>query len=107
MAQVLVDGARNAVLKVTAAETIDVSALSGTPSRVSIQKIAYDVGAATDVQLSWDATTDSSICPLSGRNTLCFEDCGGLVNDEASGATGDIVVAGTSPFMVVLYLKKE
>lgn len=107
MAQILVDGPRNAVLKVTAAETIDVSALSGAPSRVSIEKIKYDAGAATDVKLSWDATADSLITPLSHSNELCFEDCGGLQNDEAAGATGDIVVAGTPPFMAVLYLKKK
>lgn len=107
MAQILVDGVRNAVLKVVAAETIDVSALAGAPSRVSIHKIIYDVADVSDCQLLWDATTDSLITVLSGRGTMCLDDFGGFTNDEAAGATGDIVVAGTGSFMVTLWLKKE
>jgi hypothetical protein len=105
--QVLLDGPRNAVIKQLGAGTIDVSTLEGAPAQVSIQKIIYDVGAVADVTLSWDATTDELITILSGRETMCFEDFGGLLNNAGAGKTGDIVVAGTGSFMVLLVLKKN
>jgi hypothetical protein len=104
--QVVTDGPRTAVVKQIGAGTIDVSTLVGTPAQVTIQKIIYDVGAVTDCVLSWDATADVVITPLSGRGTMKFERFGGLVNDSGAGKTGDIVVAGTGSFMVTLVLKK-
>jgi hypothetical protein len=106
--QVLLDGPRNAVIKQLGAGTLDVSALlSGAPAQVSIQRIIYDVGAVADVALSWDATAAELITILSGRETMCFEDFGGLLNNAGAGKTGDIVVAGTGSFMVLLVLKKN
>ena len=105
--QILFDGTRHAVVKSIAAETIDVSTLEGAPAKVTIEKIIYDVGAATGVQLLWDATTDVLITPLSGQGTMCLEDFGGIKNTEAAGYTGDIVVAATGTPGIILHLRKD
>lgn len=105
--QILEQGPRNAVLLVTAAETIDVSTLSGDPTYVTITELWYDVGAATDVTISWDATVDDLAWKCSGSHSHDFSSFGGLYNPRSAGSTGDIVVAGTGPFSIVIKLKKN
>lgn len=100
--QILVDGARNAVVKMVGAGTIDVSTLVGAPAKVRIDKIQYDVGAATDAVLSWDATTDVVIAGLSGRGEICAKHFGGLTNNAGAGVTGDIVLGGTGANITVI-----
>lgn len=107
MAQIILDGPRNAVVKFIAAETLDVSTLSGAPPRVKIMQIWYDVGAGTDHNLSWDATVDVLAFQLSGRHHMDFTCFGGLTNDAGAGVTGDLVVNGTTPFTVVVFLEKS
>lgn len=104
--QILLDGVKNAVVKSTGAETIDVSTLTGNPTRVVIDRIQADPGAATDCQILWDATADVAIMPISGPIDFCFKEFGGIKNTEAAGVTGDIVVAGTGVIGVILHLRK-
>lgn len=112
MAQILIDGPRGAVVKVNAAETLDVStllsSLNGRPvTSVSIEELIYDVVAATDVQILWHATANTLCYTCSGRAQHCFKDFGGLTNNAGAGKTGDVVVAGTGSFTVILKLTKN
>lgn len=105
--QVLVDGKRAAAVKQIGAGTIDVSTLEGAPAQVTIQEVMYDIPVGvTDATLSWDATAGVLITTLTGQGKLCFERFGGLINNAGAGKTGDIVVAGTGNFMVLLVLQK-
>ncbi len=121
--QVLADGPRNAIFKLTndngdaetAALKVDVSTLSGfndsLPSEVRIEKIEYSL-SGMQVNILWDATTDVvawQLTPDSG-NELCFRSAP-LVNNAGAGKTGDILFttigasAGDS-YSIVLYLVK-
>lgn len=105
--QIVIDGARNTIVKFVGAGTLDVSTLVETPATVKINKIIYDVGAATDAVLSWDATTDVPITGLSGRGTMDFCYFHGLTNNAGAGVTGDITLAGTGAnITVILELEK-
>lgn len=98
--QILVDGKKNAVLKFTnlsdgtgesAVVKVDVSALSGAPSEVRIDKIWYSTQGMS-VRILWDADTDVFcwLIPTDQSDTLCFEQFGGLNNNAGAGKTGDI-----------------
>jgi len=99
--QTLVDGAKNVVMKFTnisdgtgeaAVLKVDVSTLSGAPSRVRIKRIIYCT-AGMGVDVLWDATTDVLVWHLSTDNsdTLDFTEIGGLQNNAGAGITGDIM----------------
>lgn len=118
--QTLFDGARRTVMKFTntsdgtgesAVLKVDVSALAGAPSKVSIQKIRYDV-AGMVARLLWDATTDVTIVDLQGDGCLDCESFGGLTNNAGTGVTGDILlttVGHTSgdSYSIILELSKS
>ena len=98
--QTLVDGSRNAVMKFTnvsdgtgesAVTKVDVSALSGAPGEVRIDRIWYATSGMA-VRLLWDATADVDIflCGADDIGCLDFRDFGGLVNNAGAGVTGDI-----------------
>lgn len=98
--QTLVDGARNTVMKFTntsdgsgeaAVTKVDVSALSGAPSRVRIDKIHYNVTGMV-VRLLWDATTDVTILDLQGDGCFDASAFGGLYNNAGTGVNGDILL---------------
>lgn len=98
--QTLVDNTRNVVMKFTntsdgtgesAVLKVDVSALNGAPSRVTIKKIHYSV-AGMVARLLWDATTDVTIVDLQGDGCLDASAFGGLYNNAGTGVTGDILL---------------
>lgn len=97
--QTLVDGPRHTVMKFTnlsdgtgesAVLKVDVSALSGAPSSVKINKVHYTVQGMVLTML-WDATTDVRILDLSGDGCFDFTGFGGLQNNAGTGVTGDIL----------------
>lgn len=96
--QTLIDGAKNVVVKLTntsdgtgesAVTKVDVSALSGAPAKVKINKIHYSV-AGMVARLLWDATADVTIVDLQGDGCLDASCFGGLTNNAGAGVTGDI-----------------
>lgn len=96
--QTIVDGLRNAVVKLTntsdgtgesAVTKVDVSGLSDGPSVVKIERIHYCV-AGMVVRLLWDATADVTIVDLQGDGCIDATAFGGLPNNAGDGKTGDI-----------------
>lgn len=128
--QILVDGPRNAIVKLTgildtsnlsSTTAIDLSTLApivpGTnvtkPTAVSIHHIDYSISDQLEVQLAWDATTPVVIMPLAGRGRLQFKDFGGLQNNAGAGKTGNIMIlttgwaSGIQVFSIVLEMVKQ
>lgn len=120
--QTLMDGPRNAVMKFTnisdgtgesAVLKVDVSALSGSPSEVKINRITFTT-VGMSVALYWDATTDVPIVtlPADFSEELDFCQFGGLINNAGTGVTGDIVLttlghsSGDSYSIVLEMVKK-
>lgn len=118
--QTIVDGPRNAVIKLTnlsdgtgeaAVLKVDVSALLGSPATVSISKIHYCVQGMV-ATLLWDATTDVRVVDLAGDGWLDFSGFGGLPNNAGAGVTGDILLTTTGAslndsYSIILELKKQ
>jgi hypothetical protein len=119
--QVLHDGARNAVVKLTnvsdgtgeaAVLKVDVSTLQNAPSRVSIERIqATTAGMGFD--LLWDATTDVVALSVGPDQVadLDFKEIGGLHNNAGTGVTGDIMLttfghSAGDRYTVILHMKK-
>src|SRR5512135_2115579 len=100
--QVLLDGPRNAIVKLQIAGTagaelasavaVDVSALDGAPGEVRVMgcESAMDGFTAT---LAWDADVDVPILTATGMHKMCFRDIGGLPNNAGVGKTGDILIS--------------
>jgi hypothetical protein len=121
-AQKLIDGPKNVVYVLTnvsdgtgesAVLKVDVSALSGAPAGVDIEKIWFSTSGLS-VLLYWDATTDDLAwtIPANITDTLDFCDMGGLQNPKSTGWTGDIkltTVEHTSgdTYSIVLYMTKK
>jgi hypothetical protein len=121
--QVLVDGARNTVIKITgvldtsdlaSTKVVDLTTLSLNPSQVRIDHIDYSIVNNLEVRLLWDATTPVDILPLAGRGRMSFWNFGGLQNNAGAGKTGNILIETNgwttgSPmvFSVVLELVKQ
>jgi hypothetical protein len=125
--QILVDGPRNAIVKITGildtsnqalTLAVDLTTLTqgGTqlkPSAVCIHHIDYSLTDQLEVQLSWDATAQAVIMPLAGRGRMSFKDFGGLQNNAGAGKTGNINIlttgwtSGTQVFTVVLEMVKQ
>lgn len=115
--QVLRDGFRNFVVRVTGevdltvAIPIDIpeTALTSVATMnppcagLRVMKVVYSQpnNSNLDVQLWWNATTPELFYGMSGGDTGDFNNFGGLTNNAAPGATGDILfatsgVAGTT-----------
>ena len=125
--QILEEGQRNAIIKLTAVldtsdlalttavamSDINQSGIGFTPTQVRIDHIDYSISDQIEVQLLWDASTDVLIMPLAGRGRLMFWNFGGLTNNSGAGKTGAILVkttgwtSGTQIFSVVLELVKQ
>lgn len=120
--QTLLDGNRMAIIKLTnvsdgtgeaAVLKVDVSALAGAPTEVSIYKIEYAT-AGMAVNLLWDATTDvlAHSLPSDSAQTLDYCDSGGIPNNSGAGKTGDLLLttvghtAGDT-YTITLHLVKK
>ena len=91
--QILVDGARNAVVKITGVlDTSDVSTMdvvapssfTPTPTEFRIDHIDYSIANDVEVRLLWDGTSDVDILPISGRGRMSFWNFGGLQNNATN-----------------------
>ena len=119
--QILVDGASNAVVKITgvldtsdvsATDVVDPASFSPVPTGFRIDHIDYAIADDLEVRLLWDGTSDVDILPISGRGRMSFWNFGGLQNN-ATNKTGKIQlmtngysVGVTQTFSVVLELVK-
>lgn len=129
--QTLIDGPRNAVIKVEglldtadfAAQVIaDPAALIGMDntgtvkaSKLRIVRMQYNVKDPLSMLLQWDATTPVRVEQVTARGTLHFDEFNGLVNNAGAGVTGKILLSsagwaattGGLPFSIVLDLVKQ
>ena len=103
--QILVDGARNAVIKFTSisdgtGETdvlkVDVSTLSGSPTGVKINKVEYFTHGI-GVRIDWDATANVQAfrIPQDESGSVDLTKFGGIVNNGGAGKTGNILFTTT------------
>jgi len=120
--QTLIDGEENVVMAFTnvsdgtgesAALKVDVSALSGAPSEVRIDKIWFSTSGMA-IRILWDATADVDAFLLGADQTgeLDFRCFGGINNNSGAGKTGDILFStvGHSSgdvYSVVLHMRKK
>jgi len=118
--QTLRDGPRNCIIKLTSLSDgsgesailkVDVSTLTGGPSRVRIKKIHYNVTGMV-ATLFWDADTDVRILDLAGSGEHDFSSFGGLVNNASTGLTGDILLTTTGhtsgdSYWIILEMVKD
>ena len=120
--QILEDGARNAIVKITGVldtsnvsvtTYIDPANFSPVPTQFRIDHIDYSVSDQLEVQLQWNATSNVTIMPLAGRGKLSFWNFGGLQNNAGAGKSGKIDLlttgwtSGTQVFSLVLELVKQ
>ena len=119
--QVLIDGKRNAVVKITgvldtsnvaSTTIIDPANFSGVPTGFRIDHLDYSISDPLEVRLQWDAATPIDILPIAGRGKMSFHNFGGLT-DNATNPTGKINIlttgytTGTLIFSVVLEMVKQ
>lgn len=115
--QVLEQGPRNYIIKVTgtggdaAANIVDVSTLAPPCEEVRLMSCTYDVaGVGGLVTVLWDATADVTAMTAStgSGQTMCFRKIGGLINNSATGKTGDVLLTSTAStnYTLVLHFRK-
>ena len=119
--QILVDGARNAVVKITgvldtsnvsSVVIIDPASFSPKPTAFRIDHIDYSISDPLEARLQWDATTPIDILPLAGRGRMTFWNFGGLQDNGGVGVTGKINLlttgysTGTLVFSIVVEIVK-
>lgn len=131
--QILADGPRNTIVKVTGLldtsdlavqDLVDPAARSsmrpGGPvgsnfnaSQYAIKAIYWDVEDGLEVRLWWDATADVLAKVLVGREDMDYTQIGFLQNDAGAGKTGKVQIstegwtAGTRSFTVIVHLIKQ
>ena len=74
----------------TAVKKVDISALTGAPTIVTINRIWYHA-AGMAVVIAFDHTTNDTVLTLSGDGMMDFRDFGGMPDPDSAGSTGDIV----------------
>jgi hypothetical protein len=124
--QTLVDGARNAVVKITgvldtsnvsSTVVVDPASFSPKPTAFRIDHLDYSISDPLEVRLQWDASSPIDILPIAGRGRMSFWNFGGLQDNGGAGVTGKINLLtsgynttslGTTPlvFSVVLEMVK-
>ena len=122
------DGTHKAVIQITnlsdgtgedAVNKVDVSGLAaredGTAcSSVLIEKVSHSIIGFTQVQLLFDATTNTIALGLAqdSNGHMDFSEFGGLKNTSGSGKTGDILLttigaSSNDSYVIVLELIKN
>lgn len=115
--QVLEDGPRNYVIKVTC-DVVETGTVIVTPSALAIpcntvrlDMVEYDVGVGSSMELVWDATAGVTMLTLNegSGQTFDFRDTGGLNNNAGAGKTGRVLLnkTGTSKSTAVLWFYKK
>ena len=107
MTQIILDNARNVVVSVDGAFTLDITTLSGQPSRLTLEKLWYDTGAVTDATVAWQATVNDLAWKCTGTHMLDFTPFGGIPNNAGAGVTGSVLFTGTGVFSIVAQFKKN
>lgn len=120
--QIIIDGDRNAVVKLTGvldtsneslATKVDPADFAPVPTQFRIDKITYSISSQLAVQLLWDATTDLIILPLTDSFEICAKDYGGLQNNAGAGKSGKILLqttgwaSGTQTYTIILEMVKQ
>lgn len=118
--QILIDGPRNAVVKVTAVldtsdlaltTIVDPASFYDTPPQFRLMHIDYAMTDQLEAQLQWQGTPNAVMMPLAGRGRMSFVDFGGLT-DNATTPTGRIQLlttgwaSGTQVLTLVLEMVK-
>ncbi len=74
----------------SAVAKVDISGLTGAPTKVKINKVQYNcVGMA--VKILFDHTADDTVLVLDGSGKFDFTEYGGLKDPASAGGTGDIL----------------
>lgn len=103
LTQILIDGPRNAVVKVTAVlDTSDIAlqtivdpvSFYDTPPQFRVMHVDYAMTDPLEAQLQWQGTPNTVMMPLAGRGRMSFVDFGGLT-DNATTPTGRIQLLTT------------
>lgn len=120
--QILEQGARNAIVKLTGVlDTANVSLipafpiadLDPLPKLLRIDHIDYSISDQLEVQLFWNATTPALILPLAGRGKMSFWSFGGLQNNAGTGVDGQINLlttgwtSGVQVYSIILEMVKQ
>ena len=123
--QVVLDGSRNTIIKVTILGDgvldltkqviFDSSAYVNDTMNNKLWRIEYNLNQFSGF-LYWDATTDVQMMSLTPNFAADqkFASIGGLVNNSTTGRTGDILLStnglGSAPALtgdIILYIKKR
>lgn len=105
--QVLRDGYRNYVIRLAggclvgetadqpATVLVNIATLNPPCGAIRVDRVRYSLphGHPLDVQLYWQATTNQLFWAVAGGDSEDFERFGGLTNNAAPGATGNIMWA--------------
>lgn len=114
--QVLNDGPKNYVIKVTgdtataAQKIIDVTAMTYNATSVRLWKVVQDILDGVAVELLWDASTPLRIYKFNADSEVVdFRDFGGIWNNAGAGKTGNVLmtVTGTGSYSLTLHFKKS
>lgn len=107
--QVLRDGYRNFVIRLSGEATVgtdtdqtplvlvDVTTLSPPCDALRVDRVKFSLpnGSPLDISLWWQATTNQQFWGMSGGDDNDFWNFGGLTNNAAPGATGNIMWGAT------------
>lgn len=120
--QILNDGNRNAIVKITgvldtsdlaSTVVVDPASLLPIPTQLRIDHVDYSVSDQLELRLQWDATSPVDIMPLAGRGRMSFWNFGGIQNNAGAGKTGKILLStkgwasGTQVFSLILEMVKS
>lgn len=103
LTQILIDGPRNAVVKVTATldtsdipltTIVDPASFFDVPPQFRLMHVDYAMTDQLEAQIQWQGTPNTVMLPLAGRGRMSFIDFGGLT-DNAASATGRIQLLTT------------